>query len=98
MWMLWISEISPSWNEAKLRRLIPRTPSSVLYLDHINGKGVEFFEMACKLDLRGSGSQAEAEPLPQARRKAAVGEGEEPAVLAGGGAGGVLQPATVTLL
>ncbi len=39
--------------KAKLRKLIPRTPSSVLYLDHINGKGIELFEMACKLDLEG---------------------------------------------
>ena len=39
--------------KAKLRKLIPRTPSRVLYLDHINGKGVELFEMVCKLDLEG---------------------------------------------
>ncbi len=45
----------------------------MLYLDHINGKGVELFEQCGKLDLRGSGRQAEAEPLPQARREAAVG-------------------------
>ncbi len=37
--------------KAKLRRLIPRKASSVLYLDHINGKGVELFEQCCKLDL-----------------------------------------------
>ncbi len=39
--------------KAKLRKLIPRNPSSVLYLDHINGKGVELFEQCCKLDLEG---------------------------------------------
>ena len=39
--------------KAKLRKLIPLTPSSVLYLDHINGKGVELFEQCCKLDLEG---------------------------------------------
>ena len=39
--------------KAKLRKLIPRTPSRVLDLDHVNGKGVELFEMACKLDLEG---------------------------------------------
>ncbi len=39
--------------KAKLRKLIPRTPSSVLYLDHINGKGVELFEQCCELDLEG---------------------------------------------
>ena len=31
----------------------PRTPSSVLYLDHINGNGVELFEQCCELDLEG---------------------------------------------
>ncbi len=39
--------------KAKLRKLIPRKPSSVLYLDQINGKGVELFEQCCKLDLEG---------------------------------------------
>ncbi len=39
--------------KAKLRKLVPRTTSSVLYLDHINGKGVELFEQCCKLDLEG---------------------------------------------
>ena len=39
--------------KAKLRKLIPRKPSSVLYLDHINDKGVELFEQCCKLDLEG---------------------------------------------
>ena len=39
--------------KAKLRKLIPRKPSSVLYLDHINSKGVELFEMACKLAWKG---------------------------------------------
>ena len=39
--------------KATLRKLIPRKGSSVLYLDHINGKGVELFEQCCKLDLEG---------------------------------------------
>ena len=34
--------------KAKLRKLIRRKASSVLYLDHINGTGVEFFEQCCK--------------------------------------------------
>ncbi len=37
----------------KLRKLIPRTPSSVLYLDHINGKGVALFKLCCERDLEG---------------------------------------------
>ncbi len=39
--------------KAKLRKLIRRKASSVLYLDHINGTGVEFFEQCSKLDLEG---------------------------------------------
>ncbi len=39
--------------KAKLRKLIPRKASSLLYLDYINGKGVELFKMACRLDLEG---------------------------------------------
>ncbi len=39
--------------KAALRKLIPRKSSSVLYLDHISGKGVELFEQCCKLDLEG---------------------------------------------
>ncbi len=31
----------------------PTPPSRVLYLDHINGKGVKLFEQCCKLDLEG---------------------------------------------
>ncbi len=37
----------------KLRKLIPRKTSSVLYLDHINGRGIELFEQCCELDLEG---------------------------------------------
>ena len=39
--------------KAKLRKLIPGKASRVLYLDHINGKGVELFEQCCRLDLEG---------------------------------------------
>ena len=39
--------------KAKLRKLIPRKVSSVLYLEHINCKGVELFEQCCELDLEG---------------------------------------------
>ncbi len=40
------------------------------------------------------GGQAEAEPLPQARREATVGEGEEPGLLAGDGAQRAIREAT----
>ena len=39
--------------KAKLRKLIPRKASSVLYLDHLNGKGIELFDQCCKLGLEG---------------------------------------------
>ncbi len=48
--------------KAKLRKLIPRKASSVLYLNHMDGNGVELFEQCCKLDLEGMG-QAEAQSL-----------------------------------
>ncbi len=56
--LLWMDgvdlrDLSLVERKAKLRKLIPRTPSRVLYLDHINGKGVELFEQCCKLDLEG---------------------------------------------
>ena len=37
----------------KLRKLIPRTPSRLLYLDHINGKGVDLFKLCSERDLEG---------------------------------------------
>ncbi len=99
MWMLWISGLSPRVErQAQRRRLIPRTPSSVLYLDHINGKGVELYEQCCKLDLEGVVAKPKHSPYRRLDGEVGVGEGEEPGLLAGGGAGGVVQPAAVTLL
>ena len=48
-----LRDLSLIERKAKLRKLIPSKPSCVLYLDHINGKGVELFEQCCKLDLEG---------------------------------------------
>ena len=56
--------------KAKLRKLIPRKASSVLYLDHINGKGVELFEMACKLDLEGVVAKGKLSPYRELGGKA----------------------------
>ena len=48
--------------KAALRKLIPRKSSSVLYLDHISGKGVELFEMARNLDLEGVVAKPKVSP------------------------------------
>ena len=39
--------------KAKLRKLVPRKASRLLYLDHINGKGIELYEQCCKRYLEG---------------------------------------------
>lgn len=36
-----------------LRKLIPEQPSVLLYADHIDRDGVEFFRLTCKRDLEG---------------------------------------------
>jgi bifunctional non-homologous end joining protein LigD len=36
-----------------LRSLVPEQSPSVLYADHINGRGMEFFRLACQHDLEG---------------------------------------------
>jgi bifunctional non-homologous end joining protein LigD len=37
----------------RLRKLTPRGPSRILYLDHLERRGSKFFEKACELDLEG---------------------------------------------
>jgi bifunctional non-homologous end joining protein LigD len=39
--------------KARLKRLLPRKRSSVLYVDHIEARGRQFFEKVCELDLEG---------------------------------------------
>src|SRR5262245_54850426 len=39
--------------KARLKRIIPRKPSRLLYVDHVETRGVELFERVCKLDLEG---------------------------------------------
>ncbi len=51
----------------------------MLYLDHINGKGVELFEMACKLDLEGV--VAKPKLSPYRRPRADTGDGRDGASL-----------------
>ena len=37
----------------RLRKIIPKSGSHVLFLDHIENDGVKLFECACQLDLEG---------------------------------------------
>ena len=37
----------------RLRKIVPKRRSHVLYLDHIENDGVKLFECACQLDLEG---------------------------------------------
>jgi ATP-dependent DNA ligase len=36
-----------------LRRLIPSVPTRLLYVDHVQARGKDFFEVACAHDLEG---------------------------------------------
>jgi bifunctional non-homologous end joining protein LigD len=53
--------------KARLKRLLRRKRSPVLYVDHINAHGRQFFEKVCELDLEGI----------VAKRKTAVYSGTE---------------------
>ena len=37
----------------RLRRLIPSVPTRLLYVGHVQGRGKDFFEVACAHDLEG---------------------------------------------
>ena len=39
--------------KARLKRLLRRKRSPVLYVDHIEARGRQFFEKVCELDLEG---------------------------------------------
>jgi ATP-dependent DNA ligase len=39
--------------EARLRRLIPSVPPRLLFVDHVQARGRDFFEVACAPDLEG---------------------------------------------
>jgi hypothetical protein len=38
----------------RLRRIVPEQPSVLLYADHIERSGTEFFRLACERDLEGT--------------------------------------------
>src|SRR5205085_1017301 len=39
--------------KARLKELMPRRPSRLLYVDHIEQRGTDFFNQVCVLDLEG---------------------------------------------
>ena len=39
--------------KAQLKRILRRKTSRVIYVDHIEARGHEFFEKVCELDLEG---------------------------------------------
>jgi bifunctional non-homologous end joining protein LigD len=46
-----------------LRARLPAEPSRILYTDHVEGRGVEFFRMVCKRDLEGDRREAQSVDL-----------------------------------
>ncbi len=74
-------------SKATLKRLVDGT--SILYLDHIQEQGVALFEQCVKLDLEGIVAKPEASPYRELNGKTRA-EGQEPGLLAGGGATGVV--------
>ena len=39
--------------KARLKRIVPRKPSRLLYVDHVETRGLKLFEKVCLLDLEG---------------------------------------------
>src|SRR5204863_1953428 len=55
--------------KGRLKDLIPRKPSRLLYVDHIDEHGREFFEQVCALDLEGMvAKRRQSQYLPDSRR------------------------------
>jgi bifunctional non-homologous end joining protein LigD len=48
-----LRELPLMHRKARLRSIVPRESSHILYLDHIETEGVALFEHACALDLEG---------------------------------------------
>ena len=44
----------------RLRRLIPSVPTRLLYVDHVEARGRDFFQVACAHDLEGIGGSSRA--------------------------------------
>ena len=48
--------------KARLRLAIPTAPGGLLYLDHIEGEGVDLYDVGCGLDLEGIVAKPKAGP------------------------------------
>ena len=62
----------------RLRRLIPPNDSHLLYVEHLEGDGVRFFELVCEQDLDGVICKHQNQPL-----SVYLDQGQEPQLLAG---------------
>ena len=57
--------------KARLKKLLPQSPSYLLYMDHVEGTGCELFRTVCDMDLESSTTSSRAKkrakwrlPLP----------------------------------
>jgi len=71
-----------------LRAIVPRESRSVLYAQHVKGRGRELFDVICKQDLEGIVVEASAESVRN-RRTPAVDQDQECRVQLGEGSGRV---------
>jgi bifunctional non-homologous end joining protein LigD len=67
--LLWLNGIDLRFNallhrKQRLYRLIPRKDSHLLYVEHLNGDGHRFFELACEQDLEGIVCKPKTSPYP----------------------------------
>ena len=65
--LMWLNGIDLRSNallhrKQRLYRLIPRRDSHLLYVEHLEGDGARFFELACEQDLEGIICKPKASP------------------------------------
>ena len=53
------------WRKEKLKRLLPSSSRYMLYVDHINGSGIELYRLACQLDLEGIVAKKASSPYEE---------------------------------
>ncbi len=58
--------------KARLKKLLRRKRSRVLFVDHIEARGRQFFEKICELDLEGIVAKRKQSPVSSDREAVAV--------------------------
>jgi len=66
----------------RLRRLVPRQPSALLYVEHVSRRGADLFRVVCDRDMEGIVGKLAQAPLYGRHRAAAVGESDQSQLLA----------------